>query len=97
MYTPSCKKATEPNQIKSSNSKGSESDISTPDPLLGDPIGKTKKNTMKPKVTEPITKLNEDDVRIYEFVFEGLPNLPDLEGMDEDRFIELERNVQEQL
>ena len=34
---------------------------------------------------------------IYEFVFEGLPNLPDLEGMEEDRLFELQRNVQEQL
>ena len=30
-------------------------------------------------------------------VFEGLPNLPDLEGVDEDRLFEIQRNVQEQL
>ena len=34
---------------------------------------------------------------MYEFAFEGLPNPPDLEGMDEDRLFELQRNVQEQL
>ena len=33
----------------------------------------------------------------YKFVFEGLPNPPDLEGMDEDRLFVLQRNVQEQL
>ena len=27
----------------------------------------------------------------------GPPNLPDLEGVDEDRLFELQRNVQEQL
>ena len=34
---------------------------------------------------------------MYEFVFKGLPNPTDLEGMDEDRLFELQRNVQEQL
>ena len=40
---------------------------------------------------------DKNDVRIYKFVFEGLPNPPDLEGVDEDRLFELQRNVQEQL
>ena len=34
---------------------------------------------------------------IYEFVFKDLPNLLDLEDVDEDRLFELQRNVQEQL
>ena len=38
-----------------------------------------------------------NDIGIYEFVSKGLPNPPDLEGMDEDRLFELQRNVQEQL
>ena len=38
-----------------------------------------------------------NDIEIYEFVFKGLPNPPDLEGMDEDRLFELQQNVQEQL
>ena len=33
----------------------------------------------------------------YKFIFEGLPNPPDLEGVDKDRLFELQRNVQEQL
>ena len=32
-----------------------------------------------------------NDIGIYEFVFEGLPNPPDLEGTDEDRLFELQR------
>ena len=34
---------------------------------------------------------------MYEFIFEGLPNPPDLEGVDEERLFALQRNVQEQL
>ena len=41
--------------------------------------------------------IDENDIRIYEFVFEGLPNPPDLGGMDKDRLFELQRNVQEEL
>ena len=41
--------------------------------------------------------IDENDIRIYEFVFEDLPNLPYLKGMDEDRLFDLQRNVQEQL
>ena len=35
---PPYKKATKPNQIKSSNSKGTKPNTSTPDPLLGDKL-----------------------------------------------------------
>ena len=38
-----------------------------------------------------------NDIGIFEFIFHGLPNLPDLEGMDEDRLRELQNAVQEQL
>ena len=66
------------------------------DTLLCDPIVNTKKNTKKAKATGQTDKIEENDIRIYEFVFEGLPNPPDL-GVDEDRLFELQRNVQEQL
>ena len=59
---PSYKKATKPNQIKSSNNKGTKPNTNTTDPLLGDLIGKMKKNAKKPKVTEPLTKVNEDNI-----------------------------------
>ena len=65
--------------------------------LLGDPIVNTKKNTKKAKATWRTDSIGINDIGIYEFVFEGLPNLPDLEGMDKDRLFELQRNVQEQL
>ena len=68
-----------------------------PDALPGDPIVNTKKNTKKAKATGQTDSIGINDIRIYEFVFEGLPNLPDLEGMDEDSLFELQRNVQEQL
>ena len=38
-----------------------------------------------------------DDIGIFEFIFQGLPNPPDLKGMDEDRLRELQNAVQEQL
>ena len=38
-----------------------------------------------------------NDLGIFEFIFQGLPNLPDLEGMDEDRLLEIQNAVQEQL
>ena len=54
-----------------------------------------KKNTKKAKAIGRTDNIDENDLRIYEFVFEGLPNPPDLEGMDEDRLFELQKNVQE--
>ena len=68
-----------------------------PDALLGDPIVNTKKNTKKAKATGQTDSIGINDIGIYKFVFEGLPNPPDLEDMDEDRLFELQRNVQEQL
>ena len=38
-----------------------------------------------------------NDIGLFEFVFQGLPNPPDLLGMDEDRLLELQNAVQEQL
>ena len=42
-------------------------------------------------------KVGINDKGIFEFIFHGLPNLPDLEGMDEDRLRELQNAIQEQL
>ena len=67
------------------------------DALLGDPIANTKKNTKMAKATGKTESIGINYIGIYEFVFKGLPNPPDLEGMDEDRLFELQRNVQEQL
>ena len=42
-------------------------------------------------------KVGIDDIGIFEFIFHGLPNPPELEGMDEDRLRELQNAIQEQL
>ena len=42
-------------------------------------------------------KIGIDDIGIFEFIFHGLPNLPELEGMDGDRLRELQNALQEQL
>ena len=97
MAQPPNKKATKASQIKSSHNKGTKPNRDKSDALLGDPIGNTKKNTKKAKATGQTDNIDENDVQIYKFVFEGLPNPPDLEGMDEDRLFELQRNVQEHL
>ena len=42
-------------------------------------------------------KICIDDIGIFEFIFHGLPELPELEGIDEDRLRELQNAIQEQL
>ena len=94
---PQYKKATKASQIKSSQNKDASPDKDMQDALLGDPIANTKKNTKKATATGQTDSIGLNDIGIYEFVFKGLPNPPDLEGMDEDRLVELQRNVQQQL
>ena len=94
---PQYKKAAKASQIKSSQNKGANPDKDMQDALLGDPIANTKKNSKKAKATRRTESIGINNIGIYEFVFNGLPNPPDLEGMDEDRLFELQRNVKEQL
>ena len=94
---PQYKKATKASQIKSSQNKGTNPNKDVQDALLGDQIANGKKNTKKAKATGQTDSIGINDMGIYEFVFECLLNLPDLEGVDEDRLFELQRNVQEQL
>ena len=42
-------------------------------------------------------KIDIDDIGIFEFIFTSLPELPELEGIDEDRLRDLQNAVQEQL
>ena len=42
-------------------------------------------------------KIGIDDIGIFEFIFHGLLNPPELEGVDEDRLRELQNAIQEQL
>ena len=57
----------------------------------------TKKSTYKAKEKGQKDTIGINDIGIFEFIFVGLPNQPDLEGVDEDRLLELQNAVQEQL
>ena len=57
----------------------------------------TKKSTNKAKATGQKDIIGVNDIGIFEFIFEGLPNPPDLEDIDKDRLFELQNAVQEQL
>ena len=93
---PPYKKATKDIQIKKSHRKGKEAknaERGNTDTLLGDPVANTAIGTEKGQKD----KIGIDDIGIFEFIFYGLPELPELEGIDEDRLRELQNAVQEQL
>ena len=94
---PPHKKATKASQIKTSQNKGDKPNKDNSDTLLGDPMVSTKKSTYQAKEKGQKGNIGADDIGIFEFIFEGLPNPPDLEGIDEDRLFELQNAVQEQL
>ena len=89
---PPYKKATKDIQIKMSCKKGKEAknaERGNTDTLLGDPLANTTKGTEKGQKG----KMGIDDIGIFEFIFHGLPELPELEGIDEDRLRELQNAV----
>ena len=94
---PPHKKATKASQIKTFQKKGDKANKGNSDILLGDPVVNTTTSTDKAKEKGQKDKVGINDIGIFEFIFHGLPNLPDLEGMDEDRLRELQNAVQEQL
>ena len=67
------------------------------DTLLGDPVANTATGITNGKEKEQKDKTDIDDIRIFEFIFKGLPELPELEGVDGDRLRDLQNAVQEQL
>ena len=78
------KKATKDIQIKMSCKKGKEAenaDRGNTDTLLGDPLADTTKGTGKGQKD----KMGIDDIGIFEFISHGLPEPPELKGVDEDR------------
>ena len=77
--------------------KAENVDKDNPDTLLGDPVASTATCIEKAKEKGLKDKIGIDDIGIFEFIFHGLPDLPELEGMDEDRLRELQNAVQEQL
>ena len=94
------KKATKDSQIKKSHRKGEKAenaDKGNLDTLLGDPMANTATGTKKTKEKGQKDKIGIDDIGVFEFIFYGLPELPELEGIDEDRLRELQNAIQEQL
>ena len=93
---PTYKKATKDIQIKTSCKKGKEAKKAkrgNTDTLLGDPLANTATGTEKGQKD----KMGIDDIGIFEFIFHGLPEPPELEDVDQDRLRELQNAVQEQL
>ena len=94
---PPHKKATKASQIKTSQNKGNKASKGSLDTLLGDPMVNTKIHTYKTKEKGQKDTVGINDIGIFEFIFQGLPNPLDLEGVDEDTLRELQNAIQEQL
>ena len=97
---PHIKKTTKDIQIKKSRKKGTEAanaQKGKPDTLLGDPVANTATGIEKAKEKGQKDKIGINDIGIFEFIFKGLPEPPELEGVDEDRLRELQNAIQEQL
>ena len=97
---PPYKKATKDIQIKKLCKKETEATNAKKgkvDTLLGNPMANTVTGTEKAKEKGQKDKIGIDNIGIFEFIFKGLPELPELEGVDEDRLKELQNAVQEQL
>ena len=97
---PPYKKATKDIQIKKSCKKGTEAENAEKgklDTLLADRVANTATGIKKAKGKGQKDKIGIDDIGIFEFIFQGLPEPPELEGIDEDRLRELQNAIQEQL
>ena len=97
---PPYKKATKDVQIKKSCKKGEKAKNAkkgNPDTLLGDLVANTATASEKAKAKGQKDKIGIEDIGIFEFIFYGLPERPELGGIDEDRLRELQNAVQEQL
>ena len=68
-----------------------------PNTVLGDPVVNTTTGTDRAKEKGQKDKIDINDIGIFEFILRGLPEPPELEGIDEDRLRELQNAVQEQL
>ena len=62
------------------------------EPLLGTPLPGSQATT---KVYGH--KPDSGDIGIYEFLIEGAPNPPDLEGIEEDQLLQIQQNIQDKL
>ena len=89
---PPYRRATKDSQIKKFHKKGEKAknaNKGNPDTLLGDPVANTATCIEKAKEKGQKDKIGIVDIGIFEFIFYGLPELPELEGIDEDRLKEL--------
>ena len=64
---------------------------------MGDPVVNTATGITKAKEKGQKDNISIDDIGVFEFIFQGLPEPPELEGIDEDRLRELQNAIQEQL
>ena len=81
-------KAKHPSQIKTS----SKHTTAIAEPSIGDPL-------LDGQATVKVSghTLNLGNVGIYEFLIQGAPNPPDLEGIEEDQLLEIQQNIQDKL
>ena len=80
---PPYEKATKDIQIKKSHKKGTEATkakIGKTDTLLGDPIANTTTGITNGKEKWQKDKTDIDDIGIFEFIFKGLPEPPELKA-----------------
>ena len=97
---PPYKKATKDIQIKKSCKKGTEAtnaETGKEETLLGNPMANIATGIENKKGKGQKDKIDIDDIEIFEFILKGLPELPELEGVDEDRLRDLQNAVQQQL
>ena len=92
---PPYKKATK--DIHKKGTEATNAEKGKPDTLLGDLVANTIPGTDKAKEKGQKDKIGINDIGIFEFIFRGLPELSELEGVDEDRLRELQNAIQEQL
>ena len=64
---------------------------------MGDPVANTATGIAKTKEKGQKDKIGIDDIGVFEFIFQGLPEPPELEGVDEYRLRELQNAIQEEL
>ena len=87
-------------QIIKSHKKGKDAEkakTGNPDTLLGDSETDTGTGIEKAKEKGQKDKIGIDNIGKFEFIFHGLPELPQLEGIDKDRLCELQNAIHEQL
>ena len=75
---PPYKKATKDIQIKKSHKKGTEAENAEKDKMdtiLGDPVANTMTGIAKAKEKGQKDKIGRDDTGVFEFIFQGLPEL----------------------